>query len=310
MRVATYEEIPWTRSHGLRGGNPKEQVADAKTGNSMHRRLFKGTPGKPGNFEMIVIWTQYSDSGSGRFFPRHRHPFDQLRLTLAGTPEWTPGVQTPPGSINYIPAGTWYGPYERHGGHQQLHIQFAGANGALFVDYDALIEARDALAAKGKFENGLYTWVDDNGQTQSMDGHEAGLQYASGQKQEYPPARFASPINMDPTSFAWVEVEPGVKVKELGSFTERGTRIAMLAIGDGASYRLTSPEQTTMLFVTSGTGQADGQSVREHDSMMLDQGEGGVFSSQTRLELMLLGLPKLAYLETSNQAARAALAAV
>ena len=66
MRIAKYAEVPWTRSHRLRGGSPKDKVEEAKAGNSMHRRLFKGTPGKPGNFEMIVLWTQESDSGSGR----------------------------------------------------------------------------------------------------------------------------------------------------------------------------------------------------------------------------------------------------
>lgn len=297
MRLAKFEEIPWTRSRGLRGGAPEDEVGDNNAGNSIHRRLFKGTPGEPGNFEMIVIWTQYSDGGSGRFSLRHRHPFHQLRLTLEGTPEWVPGVATPPGLINYIPAGTWYGLYERHRGPEQVHIRFAGANCAPFVDYDSLIEARDALAAKGKFENGQCRRLDEEGQIYSMDGREASLDYASGQKQQYPSARFTNPVNIDPSGFAWLDATPDVQLKELGVFTERRTRIATLAIADGAQYCLTSPEQNTLAFVTSGTGEADRQPIVARDAIMLDKGDSGVLSSRGRVELMLLGLPMLGYLE-------------
>jgi hypothetical protein len=289
MRVVKYEDVPWTRNNGLRGGTPTGTPGASK-GSSLHRRLLRGTPGAPGNFEAIVLWSQQSDEGSSRTFPRHRHTFDQVRLTLSGTPEWTPGVPTPPGAISYVPAGTWYGPYERYAGHAQLHIQFEGANRYPFTDYPSLILARDRLAERGKFEGGRYWWVDENGERHSKDGFEAGQEEATGRKPELPLPRYTTPINIEPENFAWVDIEPGVQLKELGRFSERQTRLAMLRI-DSATYRIPAPGQTTMLFVTSGSGAADGQEIGERDSMLLEPDGTGTVSTSSELMLFVLGFP-------------------
>jgi hypothetical protein len=291
MRVVKYEEVPWTRNNGLRGGTPTGKPGASK-GSSLHRRLIKGAPGEPGNFEMIVLWSQQSDEGSSRTFPRHRHTFDQVRLSLSGSPEWIPGVPTPPGCISYVPAGTWYGPYQRYAGHAQLHIQFEGANRYPFTDYGSLIIARDELSLKGSFEGGRYWWVDENGQRQSKDGFEAGQEQATGRKPELPLPRFTTPLNMEPDNFAWVDVEPGVRIKELGRFTERETRLAILRLDGNTTYQFPAPGQTTLFFVTSGSGTAEGQDVGERDSMVLEPQGTGTFSTTSELEIFLLGLPK------------------
>jgi hypothetical protein len=290
MRVVKYETVPWTRNNGLRGGTPSGEPG-ARKGSSLHRRLLRGTPGAPGNFEAIVLWSQHSDEGSTRTFPRHHHTFDQVRLTLSGTPEWVPGVPTPPGAISYVPAGTWYGPYQRYAGHAQLHIQFEGANGYPFTDYASLIRARDRLAERGTFENGRYWWVDESGERHSKDGFEAGQEEATGRKPEFPRPRYTTPVNIEPENFAWVDVEPGVKIKELGSFSERQTRLAMLWLEGSTTYQLPVPGQTTMLFVTSGSGTADGQEVGERDSMLLQPGEAGTVGTTSEIEFFILGFP-------------------
>jgi hypothetical protein len=290
MRVVTYDEVPWTRNNGLRGGTPTGTPGASK-GSSLHRRLLRGTPGAPGNFEAIVLWSQQSDEGSSRTFPRHRHTFDQVRLTLSGTPEWVPGVATPPGAISYVPAGTWYAPSQRDAGHAQLHIQFEGANRYPFTDYSSLILARDRLAERGTFEGGRYWWVDENGTRHSKDGFEAGQEEATGRRPEFPLPRYTTPINIEPENFAWIETEPGVQLKELGRFSERQTRIAMLRLDGSAVYQIPVPEQTTLLFVTSGSGAADGQAVGERDSMLLEPGETGTVSTTSELALFILGFP-------------------
>lgn len=290
MKVVKYEEVEWTRNNGLRGGTPTGQPGASK-GSSLHRRLLRGTPNEPGNFEAIVLWSQQSDAGSSRTFPRHRHTFDQVRLTLDGTPEWVPGVPTPPGCISYVPAGTWYGPYERYAGHAQLHVQFEGANRYPFTDYGTLITARDNLAKRGTFEGGRYWWVDEDGNRQSKDGFEAGQEEATGQLPVFPEPRFTAPINLEPDHFNWLEVEPGVSVKEMGRFTERETRLAMLRLEGGAKYTVPAPRQTTIFFVTKGTGIAEGEQIGERDSMISALGETGTISTDSEIEIFILGLP-------------------
>ena len=292
MKVTKYAEQPWIRSIGSRtGGNVEwdKLPEDKKPGGRM-RQLFKGTPGQPGNFEMVVSWSAPTEQV--RHYPRHRHDFDQLRMTLAGNPCWTPGNVTPLGCIVYMAAGTYYGPYDRQEKDEQLHIQFEGANGAPFVSYDELRAARDTLAKRGTFEKGMYHWVDEKGERHSMDGHEANAEFATGRKVEYPAPRFATPITMDPNSFSWQDVAPGVRYKELACLTERETRIAMLRLEGRTSYAIPSAEQTRLMFVVSGEGTAEGQCLEPRDGLMLAEGESGTVSTTDQLELFVLGLPK------------------
>lgn len=292
MRVAKYAEAPWRRFGNNRGTsteNPDDLPEDQKPG-VRYRSLFKGRPGVPGNFEMVVLYTPSDDSG--RHFPRHHHNFDQLRYTISGNPEWAPGHPCPPGSIVYTPAGTYYGPYDRHAGEEQLHVQFEGANGAPFVDYETLLAAQMTLAQKGTFEKGIYSWLDEKGQRHSVDGHQASIEYATGRPEEFPGPRFSASIQMDPAAFGWSEVQAGVRLKQLASLTERETRVAMLSLC-GAAYRATAEDQVTLLFVTEGSGQADGQRIEKRDGILLDKGDEGVVSTDDRLELLLLALPKL-----------------
>ena len=130
--------------------------------------LFKGEPGELGNFEISVSLTTPSEEV--KRYPRHHHIFEQLRMTLVGTPEWTPRTATPPGWVIYVGAGTFYGPYDRQAGHEQLHIQFEGANCPPFPGYEALMASRDALAAKGSFEKGFFVWTDEEGKVHRQEG--------------------------------------------------------------------------------------------------------------------------------------------
>jgi len=303
VRIARYSEIPWSYFAGVRATGNTDASGNEPRG-SGYKRLFQGKPG-PGNFEAVVLLTNPS---GGNFFPRHRHDFDQLRWTITGSPEWTPGRPTPAGTLVYTPAGTWYGPYERHAGDEQLHVQFEGANGAPFVHYDMFLEARRELAKRGTFEKGIYTWVDEKGQRHSQDAHEAAQELITGQPVQFPPARFATQIDLVPENFEWKEIARGVAFKELARFTERGTHIAMLKIEGGASYTVTSPEQRTLLFITEGEGQADGTPVQKRDGMLLDRGDQGVVSSSGSLELLLLGLPNPISAEAKHATKKEALA--
>ena len=284
MRISSYAEAEFVRGIGSRGGGSSDYNQQPAT----MRELLKGTPGEPGNFEMVV--SKSGMDGVERFYPRHRHDFDQLRMALSGTVHWTPGNPTPPGCLTYFPAGCYYGPYGRQE-EEHLHIQFEGPDSEPFIDYDSLRAARDALAKKGSFEGGAYVRVDERGKVHKQDGHEANAEYASGKKVKYPKPRFSAPITIDPRSFDWLEVEPGVRVKNLATLTERETRVSMIRL-DVASYRLSVPEQRSVLFVTEGSGTAGGQAIEQRDGILLEAGEGGLFETSTSLELLLLAFPK------------------
>lgn len=308
MQVVKYADIPWTRTIGSRsGGNyADESLPEEKRPGGRQRTLFKGTAGEPGNFEMVVLHTAKSEIV--RHYPRHHHTFDQMRVTLAGNPQWTPGNVTPVGWVIYMAAGCYYGPYDRQEDEDQLHIQFEGANCPQFVSYDELKAARDRLSKRGTFDKGFYSWVDEQGKTHNLDGHEANQQEASGQPVEYPTPRFTTPINMDPNSFSWLDIAPGVRFKELARFTEGEVRVAILRLDGNTSYRVSSPEQRTLLFVLNGSGTADGQAVEQRDGMMLNKGEDGVLATTGQLEVFMMGLPKIAGVRNTVAAKQPALA--
>src|SRR5581483_8808394 len=115
MRVAKYNELPWRRWAGVRRNDAGDEWnVSMERPHSGYKRLFQGTHGEPGNFEMVISFGD--GTGSISHMPRHRHDFDQLRYVLDGTPEWSPGHVTPPGTVAYFPAGTHYGPYDRYTG--------------------------------------------------------------------------------------------------------------------------------------------------------------------------------------------------
>jgi hypothetical protein len=113
----------------------------------------------------------------------------------------------------------------------------------------------------------------------------------SSQTGPMPSPRFTTSIEMHPRSFAWLDVAPGVQLKELGSFTERGVRLAQVAVGDGGSHAF-AVDQATLLFVTAGAGRIDGQEIAARDGIRLDAGESVVLESPSRIELLIIGLPR------------------
>lgn len=299
MHIAKYDEIPWSISPGTRGGGKKtsEQMSKGEEG-FKYKRLFTGAPGKPGNFEMVVLRTESTEDL--KHYPRHRHAFEQVRLTLAGKPDWTPGSVTPEGWVIYMGAGTYYGPYERQGGHEQLHLQFQGIGCPPFLNYEEMKAARDALTKKGSFDKGVFTWIDEHGKRHNKDGHAAAVEHATGKPLVVPPARYADPVNMNPDAYQWVEIANGVQRKELGCFTEAETRLGFLRIAQGAVFTLPRAEQRLLFFVCSGTGSVNGRALSERDGIMIDAGESGVVLTGP-LMLFLAGLPKVQFLEVMSE---------
>jgi hypothetical protein len=286
MRVAHYAEIEWTTGpDGVE--SPRGQTATERRPKTLFKTLFRGTPGQPNHFDMIV-----SAYHAPKYYPRHRHDIDQLRLTLVGVSPYAPGLETPVGSLHYIPAGTYYGPYERPSGLELFAVQFEGANQAPFVDQDSLLAAQQELEQRGTFEKGQYIWTDKDGTRHEQNGYAAAWTQATGRPQGFPQARFSTPLEINPASFEWRTLAPGVQVKEFGTFGELGTRLAMLRVDADTSFALPPTGQITLSFVTTGSGTADGVGVRERDGLRIEANEEVHLTAESRLELFVLGLPR------------------
>jgi hypothetical protein len=300
MRVAKYRDTTVFRL-GVRGGMSEADASlpeDQKPG-VQYRRLFKGDPAKRGNFEMVLLRSPRSDPSI--HFPRHRHDFDQVRLTLAGNPAWAPKRTVPPGHVVYTAAGTFYGPYDRYADEEQLHIQFEGANHARFLDYDTLAQARREMAVHGRFERGIYVTTGADGRETKTDAHQAIMEHLTGKPMTYPEARYKDSIQINPDLFAWEPSGDGVRARRLGTFTESLTSLLMVEISDGARCEFPPSAQTRLVFVMEGTGQAGSEALEPWDGVLLAPGDTGPILGTPDLRLFVLTLPKTEEPKTEDQ---------
>ena len=81
------------------------RAVNHREGSFRYKDLGQGTPGRPENFYLRMVWTE------GDFFsPRHMHNFDQVRVQIKGRFSFDKDGTMHPGCIGYFPEGTPYGP--------------------------------------------------------------------------------------------------------------------------------------------------------------------------------------------------------
>jgi len=170
-----------------------------------------------------------------RLNPRHKHDFDQLRFYVRGGENYGKQVFGP-GDCVYFPEGVPYGPTSTAEGDEEnvrLNMQFQGPSRGPFFYRTEVQAAEPELLKIGKFENGLFVWPDGRKQ----DSAEAIREYLGGKTVEYPMPRYDDYVVMHSTQYAWKPLDgaPGVSVKHLGYFNERGPNIKLVRIDAGAS---------------------------------------------------------------------------
>ena len=161
--------------------------------------------------------------------PRHKHTFEQVRYMLDGGMRF--GEETyDAGDCVYFPEGIEYGPQLGVPGSQSLHLtlQYGGPAGIYFPSRSEQYAAREALAAKGTFKDGMYT----RGDGSVVDGFQALIEERTGKPCEYPAPRYERPIRMRTSAFAWQPLDgvPGVAIRRLACFNEVGPEITMLRL--------------------------------------------------------------------------------
>lgn len=242
------------------------RVGSMRTGTLDQKFLLQADDNSPNDYLLNIGLT-----GSGGWgTPRHRHNFDQIRYVLKGKYPASPHKVMGEGSVAYFPESVHYGPQDRPEGLEMMVLQFGGASGSGFLSTPRREAANEALKAKGTFKDGVFTWIDAQGQKHNADGSAACFEEATGKKLAFAPPRYDDVVMMDPESYAWVDTgTPGVATKLLGIFTERNIRISFLRIAAGATFDTGSRTQIEVLFMSRGDVVIDGKTYRDKTALEL-----------------------------------------
>ena len=238
------------------GPNYHDKVGNLRTGTRNTSTLLLGKEGAPNNYK--ANFGGGEDSGSGDWVaPRHRHTFEQVRHPLSG--DYTIGTDQvlPAGWVAYFPESVYYGPQVKSGNLVMFSLQ---------------------LAAKGTFNDGVYTWVDDKGVRHNQDSAEAVFEQALGRKTEYPPARYKDLVMMNPAAFNWRrdKDQTGVARKHLGTFTERLIKVALIQVEKGATLSFGEEPAPEVLFLKEGVMTHDNTSYDRHSAFSTETDDAPV----------------------------------
>ncbi len=292
VRIAKFSELPNYRPARTRLGASEgtDTSIDGKKG--VMKCLFSGETGASGNF-MLVATEGEIETG---YHPRHAHSFDQIRYAHKGDVKFlSHNRPIHEGSVAYFPAGTYYGPYEGDYGGEMIAIQFEGSHKAKYYDLgsEQMRDAVEALSRTGTLENGIYSWVDDQGRKHNQDSMIALLEYLRKEPEVIPAPRFDEPVVMNPKNFSWLATDEGSFTKELGVFTELRTTIGMIKLPADGSHTLSFDSRIALVIVASGLVTVDGDELKAKDAIRLDRGETQKISSADGAELLYFGLPEI-----------------
>jgi hypothetical protein len=252
------------------------------------RTLLTGRAGAPDNFSLQLVSLPGSYDS-----PRHRHNFDQVRWQFEGEFDFGQDGKMRPGTIAYFPEGTRYGPQTSRAASTTLVLQFGGASGSGYISAEEYERARMELSKSGSFSGGVYARTKADGTKANQDAYEAVWEQVNGRPLVYPEPRYVRPVFMEPEHFSWVPQtdRPGTARKLLGVFSEYGTRLAFHRAEPGAALHL---EEHSIHFIHEGAGALDGWELSAQAVLHLERGESAILEARSRLELLQIGLPRIA----------------
>jgi hypothetical protein len=233
-----------------------EAVGTMREGKLDQKHLLFGEDGSPNNFDLNTGLT----GGGGWRTPRHRHNFDQVRYVLKGRLPYSETDYLEEGWIGYFPESVHYGPQERAEGLQTVVLQCGGASGGGYLSVAQREAVNAELNKTGEFKKGLYTYTDENGEVQTLDGSQAIFERAMGHKLEFTTPRYTDVIAMNPEAYDWLpQGDAGVQEKWVGTFTERNFRLGFLRLDAGAVYQAGQFPSIEILYQIKGEVVAGGK---------------------------------------------------
>lgn len=257
------------------------------------KHLLRGERGSPQNYELMFA------RSIGRYYaPRHRHNFDQIRLSLSGAMGDGKGDNLLPGAVGYYPEGVHYTLDCQD--NETLLLQFGGATGWGFTHFEQLYQAYPEVAKLGEFRDGVFFRHDRSnlppGVKRNQDGYEALWQHIHGQPVQYPRPRFEEAVRMIADNAAWLpdEAQAGVARRTLGVFTERLIETGQIRVAAGATFTEMAARAPRLLFVQSGHGHGTGGEWRALTAAELAVGESATVTADEDMVVFVMGLPVFA----------------
>jgi hypothetical protein len=217
--------------------------------------------------------------------PRHRHNFDQIRLTLSGETDYGYEQIAGSGDATFFPAGAYYGP-ERFEAAEIFLLQWSSD----WVTREQSDAAYAELSKTGEFKEGFYVSTGENGQEVRKDGTNAVWEAVNGKPLVTPSPKYQQPILMRPEGFGWRDESSGVDVKDLGHFTDEDLNVVTYRWSENAVLQL-SAERTQILWIGSGALSLDGQELGEKTILFSDFGESHQLRGVRAGEATCIGLP-------------------
>ena len=269
-----------------------QQVGDVRSGKRNTKPLLYGREGRPDNYKF-----GFGGAGSGEDWttPRHRHTFEQIRYVASGEYVIRKDEVMPTGWVAYFPESCYYGPQVKRADCDMLTLQFGGPSGLGYWSTAQRKKALESLLAKGgKFENGIYTWLDENGKRHNQDASEAVEEEARGHPVDYPEARYSDIVVMNPAAFSWIKdrEHTGVARKHLGSFSERDARIGFVRMEKGATLPFGAEPSAEVIFLKEGRISHDNSTYAAHTAFGTEADEKPVgLTAVEPSELLYMKLP-------------------
>lgn len=277
MEVIDTAQLPWD-----------EIASSHRAGSIAFKHVFFGKAGSPDNYELMVARLDHSYET-----PRHRHPYDQVRLTLAGSFNVGPGTEMEAGDVGFFPEGAYYGPQKVRSSATVLTLQGGGASGLGFLGLEEVKAGQSALLAEGEFRGGVFHRTSGVGR-RAQDGYEAVWERVSGRPLAYPSPRYEHPIIMHPQNFRWCNLPGriGLQHKPLGVFTERGMQLEFFRARPGASLDLRCADGHAVLaYVLDGGWQAEAHALPSHSAARLGGGERVLLTAVDTAMLFVMHVP-------------------
>ena len=282
-----------------------------RAGSSSHKILLEGEPGTLGNYSLVMACSP------GRYSPRHRHNFEQVRFQLEGQAKYGTTGEMKTGMVGYFPEGVHYGPQTQEDGVflSSVVLQCGGASGSGYVSRGESADAVKELEKIGEFVKGAFKMPKGMkglpGGTQgkrNLDGAQAIWEYVNKKPMNFPEPRYDKPVLLDPENYVWVPLEdqPGAFVRRLGRFTEAETGLSFYKVEAGSTLTLTGGRD--IYFTYTGKGTVEGEKLRHSTTIYLDPGETATITAEENTVLLNMHLPDLGYLEQTQPEAHQAAA--
>jgi hypothetical protein len=266
-----------------------ENLAAQRAGRLAHKILFEGEENSPDNFLWVL-----ANEGSDYYSPRHRHPWDQVRLCLEGAIPIARDLKIKAGEVGYFPESVHYGPQEGGPDRLTLVLQLGGASGLGFLSASQVRAGRERLLREGVFEQGVFRRTKGEGK-KNEDAYEAIWRCVTGRPLVYPKPQYRTPVVIRPDGFAWREAPgaPDVRRKFLGSFPGRGLSLEFIALDAGATYAAGRSADRRLFFVREGEGRCNDEPFFRQSAIRVEAGEMATFTASAATDLFVITVPQV-----------------